>query len=75
MTKEGELHAEEDRRRKEEIEIKNKADSMIYSVEKLLKENREKISEATPSPSKRPWKRQRRPFRTATARSTRPSKR
>jgi molecular chaperone DnaK len=46
MTKEGDLHAEEDKRRKEEVEIKNKADSMVYSVEKLLKENREKISEA-----------------------------
>ncbi|MFZ0964955.1 MAG: molecular chaperone DnaK [Terriglobia bacterium] len=45
MTKEGELHADEDKRRKEEVEVKNKADSMIYSVEKLLKENREKISE------------------------------
>ena len=45
MTKEGELHAEEDKRRKEEVEVKNKADSMVYSVEKLLKENREKISE------------------------------
>ncbi len=46
MTKEGELHADEDRRRKEEIETKNKADSMVYSVEKLLKENRDKISES-----------------------------
>jgi molecular chaperone DnaK len=46
VTKEGELHAEEDRRRKEEIEVKNKADSMVYSVEKLLKENRDKISES-----------------------------
>jgi len=46
MTKEGELHAEEDKRRKEEVEVKNKADSMVYSVEKLLKENREKISES-----------------------------
>jgi molecular chaperone DnaK len=46
MTREGELHAEEDKRRKEEIEIKNRADSMIYSVEKLLKENREKIGES-----------------------------
>jgi len=46
MTKEGELHAEEDRQRKEEVEIKNKADSLVYSVEKLLKENREKIPES-----------------------------
>jgi molecular chaperone DnaK len=45
MKKEGELHAEEDRQRKEEIEIKNKADSLVYSVEKMLKENRDKISE------------------------------
>jgi molecular chaperone DnaK len=46
VTKEGELHADEDRRRKEEVEVKNKADSMVYSVEKLLKENRDKISES-----------------------------
>jgi molecular chaperone DnaK len=45
MTKEGEVHVDEDRRRKEEVEVKNKADSMVYSVEKLLKENRDKISE------------------------------
>ncbi len=45
MTKEGELHAAEDRRRKDDVEAKNKADSLIYSVEKMLKENREKISE------------------------------
>jgi len=45
MTKEGELHADEDRRRKEEVEVKNRADAMVYSVEKMLKENREKIPE------------------------------
>ncbi|HEY6291795.1 MAG TPA: molecular chaperone DnaK [Terriglobia bacterium] len=43
MTKEGELHAEEDRRAKEEIELKNRADAMVYSTEKILKENREKV--------------------------------
>jgi molecular chaperone DnaK len=46
MTKEGELHAEEDRRHKEDVETKNRADSLVYSVEKMLKENREKISES-----------------------------
>ena len=46
MTKEGESHAEEDRRRKEEVETKNRADSLVYSVEKTLKENRDKISES-----------------------------
>jgi molecular chaperone DnaK len=45
MNKEAELHAEEDRRYKEEVEVKNRADSLVYSVEKTLKENREKVSE------------------------------
>src|SRR5690242_18085896 len=46
MTKEGELHAEEDRRYKEEVEVKNHADAMVYSTEKMLKEHRDKISDA-----------------------------
>jgi molecular chaperone DnaK len=46
MTKEGELHAEEDRRHRDDVETKNRADSLVYSVEKMLKENREKISES-----------------------------
>jgi len=45
MTKEGESHAEEDRQRREEVEVKNRADSLVYSVEKTMKENRDKISE------------------------------
>ena len=45
MTKEAELHADEDRQYKDEVEVKNRADSLVYSVEKTLKENREKISE------------------------------
>jgi molecular chaperone DnaK len=45
MAKEGELHADEDRRIKEEIEIKNRADAMVYSTEKLLKEHRDKIGD------------------------------
>jgi molecular chaperone DnaK len=46
MTKEGELHADEDRRLKEEIEVKNRADAMVYSTEKVLKEHRDKISDS-----------------------------
>ncbi len=45
MNKEAELHADEDRQYKEEMEVKNRADSLVYSVEKTLKENRDKISE------------------------------
>lgn len=43
MIKEAEMYAEEDRRRKEEIELRNQLDSLAYSLEKLINENREKI--------------------------------
>jgi molecular chaperone DnaK len=46
MVKESQAHAEEDKKRREEIEVKNRADSLIYSTEKTLKENREKLPEA-----------------------------
>ncbi|WP_322510002.1 Hsp70 family protein, partial [Anaerolinea sp.] len=45
MRKEAEAHAEEDRRRKELIETRNQADNTIYTAEKLLREQGEKISE------------------------------
>lgn len=43
MKKEAETHSEEDRKRKEEIEAVNNADSLVYSSEKLLKEMEGKI--------------------------------
>ena len=43
MLKESQAHAEEDKRKKELAEIKNEADSLIYSVEKSLKDIGEKI--------------------------------
>jgi molecular chaperone DnaK len=46
MVKDAELHAEEDRRKKEEVETRNQADSLIYQTEKVLKENREKLTES-----------------------------
>jgi len=46
MTREAELHAAEDRRRREEAEEKNRADAMVYNVEKMLREHRDKISAA-----------------------------
>jgi molecular chaperone DnaK len=46
MVKEAESHADDDRRKKEEIEARNKADSTVYQVEKALNENRSKIPEA-----------------------------
>ncbi len=44
MQKEASSHSDEDKKRREEVEARNKADSMVYSTEKLLQENREKIS-------------------------------
>lgn len=47
MKQDAELHAEEDKKRKELIEAKNQADSLVYSTEKTLKENEEKINPET----------------------------
>ncbi|OGE29519.1 molecular chaperone DnaK [Candidatus Daviesbacteria bacterium RIFCSPHIGHO2_01_FULL_40_11] len=44
MTKEAEAHAEEDRKKKEGIEIKNQADTLVYTAERSLKEAGDKIS-------------------------------
>jgi molecular chaperone DnaK len=43
MTREADLHRDEDRKRKEEIEIRNTADSAIYSAEKYMRELGDKV--------------------------------
>jgi len=43
MKKEAELHAEEDKKKKDEIETVNQSESVIFSTEKLLKESGEKM--------------------------------
>ncbi len=43
MKKYAELHVEEDKRRREEVEEKNQTDNLIYQTEKLLQEHRDKI--------------------------------
>ena len=43
MKKEAELHADEDKKKQEEIETKNIAESLVYTAEKALKDNGEKI--------------------------------
>jgi len=45
MVRDAESHADEDKKRRELIDAKNQADQMIYSLEKLLRENKDKISE------------------------------
>jgi len=46
MKREAELYAEEDRRRREEIELRNQADNLAYTAEKTLREVGEKIPAA-----------------------------
>jgi len=43
MVKDAQAHAEEDRRRKEEVEARNRLDSLIYSTEKSFNENKAKL--------------------------------
>ncbi|MDY6863619.1 MAG: molecular chaperone DnaK [Thermodesulfobacteriota bacterium] len=43
MVKDSELHAEEDKKRRESVEIRNQADTLIYTTEKTLNENKEKL--------------------------------
>ncbi len=45
MVKDAEANAEADKERREGIDVKNQLDSVIYNVEKTLKENKEKIKE------------------------------
>jgi molecular chaperone DnaK len=46
MAKDAESHAADDRKQRDTIEAKNRADAMVYNVEKTLKEHRSKIGEA-----------------------------
>ncbi|HMF77456.1 MAG TPA: molecular chaperone DnaK [Bryobacteraceae bacterium] len=45
MARDAEAHGADDRKKRDEIEARNRADAMVYNVEKMLKEHREKISD------------------------------
>ncbi|MEU6645042.1 molecular chaperone DnaK [Saccharomonospora sp. NPDC046836] len=45
MVKDAEAHAEEDRKRREEAEIRNQAETLVYQTEKFVKDNDEKLPE------------------------------
>ena len=47
MTKEAEAHAEEDKKKREVVDLKNQADQLIYSTEKTLREHGDKVSAET----------------------------
>jgi molecular chaperone DnaK len=44
MARDAESHSGDDRKKKEEIESRNRADAMVYNIEKMLKEHRDKVS-------------------------------
>ena len=44
MMKEAEAHAEEDRKRREDAEVRNNADSLVFQTEKLLKDQADKVA-------------------------------
>jgi molecular chaperone DnaK len=45
MAKDAEMHAAEDQKRRDEIDARNRADSMVYQIEKMVKDHGEKVSE------------------------------
>jgi molecular chaperone DnaK len=46
MVRDAEAHASEDKRRRDEAEVRNNADTLVYQTEKLLREQGEKLSES-----------------------------
>jgi molecular chaperone DnaK len=52
MVREAESHSEEDKRRREEVEARNQADTLIYSTEKTLDEHKDKLSEEEMAPAR-----------------------
>ncbi|MBW6440462.1 molecular chaperone DnaK [Patescibacteria group bacterium] len=45
MTKDAEIHAEDDKKKRKQNEVKNSADTLVYSTEKLLRDSGDKIKE------------------------------
>ena len=50
MVKEAESHASEDKKKREEVELKHRAETMVYQIEKVLKETGDKVSDAVKKP-------------------------
>ena len=50
MVKEAEAHAEEDRKRREGVELRNEADNLVFRTEKLIAENGDKIGDDVRKP-------------------------
>ncbi|MFM2175643.1 MAG: hypothetical protein RLZZ527_719 [Actinomycetota bacterium] len=52
MMRDAESHAEEDKKRREEAEIRNSGDSLVYQTEKFLKDNEDKFKDGEPAAKK-----------------------
>ena len=50
MRKDAESHAEEDRKKREVVEMRNKAEAMCFELEKMIKDNEEKLGDADKDP-------------------------
>ena len=50
MVKDAEAHAEEDKKRRESVELRNEADNLVFRTEKLLSENGDKIGDDVKQP-------------------------
>jgi molecular chaperone DnaK len=50
MVQEAEAHAEEDRKRREGVELRNEADNLVFRTEKLISENADKITDDVKTP-------------------------
>jgi len=50
MMKDAEAHAEEDKKRREAVELRNEADGLVFRTEKLLSENEDKITDEVKAP-------------------------
>ena len=72
MVRDAESHAEDDRRRREEAEVRNQADSLVYQTEKMLKDQAASFSGRAEGAGRvRPERRSRRPCPAATSRPSR----
>ncbi len=54
MVKDAEAHAEEDKRRRDEAEVRNNADNLVYQTEKVLREQGDKVSDEERSAVEQP---------------------
>ena len=73
MVKDAELHEEEDRKKKDQTESRNQAESVIYDIEKNLNEFKEHVNESEASRLREQMGELRKTMESAITRPSRPS--